>query len=133
VDRSGLEELPDYAEVFRSVSREKSGSRVVAKPVKYSGPVLIIDFYNVFPGETVSLEALSGVLSRKEGVYRVVLFGVDDVEMRIKEVTGKLSENEGILGRWKLVFTDPGRYRGFYVFRRFMDDYSGKVKELVFL
>ncbi len=81
----------------------------------------------------ISIEEISSVLSSGKGVYRVMLFDLDDIEKRIKEIIEKLSENEQMLGQWKLVFTNPGRYRGFYEFRRFMDDHSGKAKELVFL
>ena len=131
-DRPESEEFSDYAEVFRSVSCEKSGNRAIMQAVKYPGPVLILDYYHVFPGEVISVEEVAGVLSREKGIYRVLLSD-GDVEKRIKEVTEKLSENGKMLGRWKLVFTNPGRYRGFYEFRRFMDDSSGKAKELVFL
>jgi len=126
-------EYPDYAEIFASVACEEPGHRRIRQSLKYSGPMLILDFFHVFPGEVISIMELSNVLSRDKGIYRVLLFEADDIEKHIKEITKKLAENEEHLGNWKVVFTNPGRYRGFYEFRRFMEDSSDKLKELVFL
>lgn len=123
----------DYAELFTSVACVNPGHRRIRQSLKYAGPMLILDFFHVFPGEVVSIKELPAVLSRDKGIYRVLLFEADDIEKHIKEITKKLSENEVHLGKWKVVFTNPGRYRGFYEFRRFMDDSSDKLKELVFL
>jgi hypothetical protein len=133
MDYSEHEEFADYAELFSSVSCVDPGHRKIRQSLKYSGPMLILDFFHVFPGEVISIRELSGVLSRDKGIYRVLLFEADDIEKHIKEITKKLAENELHLGKWKVVFTNPGRYRGFYEFRRFMDDSSGKLKELILL
>jgi hypothetical protein len=126
-------EYADYAELFSSVACAEPGHRKIRQSLKYAGPMLILDFFHVFPGEVVSIKELSDVLSRDKGIYRVLLFEADDIEKHICEITKKLSENETRLGKWKVVFTNPGRYRGFYEFRRFMDDSGDKLKELVFL
>lgn len=123
----------DYAEMFLSVACQDPGDRRIRQSLKYAGPMLILDFFHVFPGEVISIKELPNVLSREKGIYRVLLFEADDIEKHIKEIIKKLSENEARLGKWKVVFTNPGRYRGFYEFRRFMDDSSGKLKEVVFL
>jgi hypothetical protein len=124
---------PDYAQVFASVACEDPVFRRIKQSLKYSGPVLILDFFHVFPGEVISIKDLPDVLLRDRGVYRVLLFESDDVEKHVLDITKKLAENEGRLGNWRVVFTNSGRYRGFYEFRRFMDDSSGKLKELLFL
>jgi hypothetical protein len=126
-------EYPDYAELFLSVACADSGHRRIRQSLKYGGPMLILDFFHVFPGEVISIKEIPSVLSRDKGIYRVLLFEADDIEKHIKEIIKKLADNESHLGKWKVVFTNPGRYRGFYEFRRFMDESSGKLKELVFL
>jgi hypothetical protein len=126
-------EYPDYAEIFASVACKEPCNRRIRQSLKHSGPMLILDFFHVFPGEVVSINELSSVLSCDKGIYRVLLFEADDIEKHIMEITKKLAENEPHLGKWKVVFTNPGRYRGFYEFRRFMDESSYKLKELVFL
>jgi hypothetical protein len=127
------DEFPDYAELFASVACVDPGHRRIRQSLKYAGPMLILDFFHVFPGEVVSIKELPNILSCDKGIYRVLLFEADDIEKHIKEITKKLAESEAHLKKWKVVFTNPGRYRGFYEFRRFMDESSGKLKEMVFL
>ena len=127
------EELADYAELYSSVESYAPGYREIRQKLKYSGPMLILDFFHVFPGEPVSIGDLPSVLKRDKGIYRVLLFDADDMERHIGNITSKLSECEEHLGRWKVVFTSPGRYKGYYDFRRFMDESGGKAKEIVFL
>ena len=127
------EEFPDYAELFASVACVDPGHRRIRQSLKYGGPMLILDFFHVFPGEVISIKELSNVLKCDKGIYRVLLFEADDIEKHIKEIIKKIAENEAHIGKWKVVFTNPGRYRGFYEFRRFMDDSGTKLKEMVFL
>jgi hypothetical protein len=126
-------EYPDYAELFSSVACGNPSHRRIRQSLKYSGPMLIMDFFHVFPGEVVSIKEIPNVLARDKGIYRVLLFEADDIEKRISEITCKLAENEHRLGKWKVVFTNPGRYKGFYEFRRFVEDSGNKLKELVLL
>lgn len=133
MEQADADYLEDYAELYSSVECHPPGHREMRRKLKYSGPMLILDFFHVFPGEPVSIRDIPSVLARNEGIYKVLLFDADDIERHIRDITAKLSENDEHLGKWKVVFTRPSRYKGYYDFRRFMEESGGKAKEIIFL
>src|SRR5512136_2548497 len=97
--------LAESSELSRNVLKENSRNRRITETLKKKAqPMLIVDFFHIFPGETVLIRDLEYVLSREKGVFRIVLFDHDNVDVHIEELTKKLHDNLSRLGDWTLVF-----------------------------
>ena len=123
--------LAESSELSRNVLKENSRDRRVMETLKKKAqPMLIVDFFHIFPGETVHIRDLENVLSREKGVFRIVLFEHDNVDVHIEELTRKLHDNLERLGDWTIVFTNVRKYSKIDSFVRLLEN-AEKMNDIV--